>query len=145
MGTRSQQPSRERADVDDDMAGQSVSMSGSVGSPSSRSEQTMATPAGDTNFLRLNHPDVHGDDAGSQGAVGLVTHPFPNQPPHPLFSLPSYFPYFASRFLIQTLGHEVCHAFYLGCIFVFLFMYLFHSFIWALCFMRIYIHLSMCT
>ncbi|XP_009351835.2 transcription factor-like protein DPB isoform X4 [Pyrus x bretschneideri] len=73
MGTRSQQqPGRERVgQEDDDMAGgQSVSMSGSVGSPSSRSEQTMATPAGDNSFLRLNHPDVHGDDAGSQGAVG---------------------------------------------------------------------------
>ncbi|KAM2731037.1 hypothetical protein EV1_002214 [Malus domestica] len=73
MGTRSQQqPGRERAGQDDDdmAGGQSVSMSGSVGSPSSRSEQTMATPAGDNSFLRLNHPDVHGDDAGSQGAVG---------------------------------------------------------------------------
>ncbi|KAM2870464.1 hypothetical protein FF1_018235 [Malus domestica] len=76
MGTRSQQqPGRERAGQDDDdMArGQSVSMSGSVGSPSSRSEQTMATPAGDNSFLRLNHPDVHGDDAGSQGTFGSVT------------------------------------------------------------------------
>ncbi|XP_050150970.1 transcription factor-like protein DPB isoform X1 [Malus sylvestris] len=75
MGTRSQQqPGRERAGQDDDemAGGQSVSMSGSVGSPSSRSEQTMATPAGDNSFLRLNHPDVHGDDAGSQGAVGSV-------------------------------------------------------------------------
>ncbi|KAM2359099.1 hypothetical protein TB2_007622 [Malus domestica] len=76
MGTRSQQqPGRERAGQDDDdmAGGQSVSMSGSVGSPSSRSEQTMATPAGDNSFLRLNHPDIHGDDAGSQGVVGSVT------------------------------------------------------------------------
>ncbi|KAM1941110.1 hypothetical protein ACFX13_028731 [Malus domestica] len=75
MGTRSQQqPGQERAGQDDDdmAGGQSVSMSGSVGSPSSRSEQTMATPAGDNSFLRLNHPDVHGDDAGSQGAVGVL-------------------------------------------------------------------------
>ncbi|KAM5557931.1 transcription factor-like protein DPB [Rosa sericea] len=63
MGTRSQQPNR--ADDDDDMPGaQSVSMSGSMGSPSSRSEQT---PAGDNSSLRLNHPDVNGDDAGSVG------------------------------------------------------------------------------
>ena len=80
MGTRTQQqPSR--ADDDDDLpglgtttvSGQSVSMSGSVGSPSSRSEQTMATPASENTFLRLNHLDIHGDDAGSQGAVGFVT------------------------------------------------------------------------
>ncbi|OMO73642.1 hypothetical protein COLO4_26959 [Corchorus olitorius] len=51
-------------------SGQSVSTSGSVGSPSSRSEQAMATPASENTFLRLNHLDIHGDDAGSQGAVG---------------------------------------------------------------------------
>ncbi|KAM1805939.1 hypothetical protein ACFX11_029143 [Malus domestica] len=49
--------------------GQSVSMSGRVGSPSNRSEQTMATSVGDNSFLRLNHPDVHGDDAGSNGCL----------------------------------------------------------------------------
>ena len=69
MGTRSQQPNPAAADEDDDMpGGQSVSMSGSMGSPSSRSEQT-ATPAGDS--LRLNHPDVNGDDAGTAGSVSL--------------------------------------------------------------------------
>ncbi|KAK9195478.1 hypothetical protein WN943_003600 [Citrus x changshan-huyou] len=47
------------------VSGQSVSTSGSVGSPS----QSMATPASDSTFLRLNHLDIHGDDAGSQGAV----------------------------------------------------------------------------
>ncbi|KAK0585765.1 hypothetical protein LWI29_033780 [Acer saccharum] len=52
------------------VSGQSVSTSGSVGSPSSRSEQAMATPASDNTFMRLNHLDIHGDDAGSQGAVG---------------------------------------------------------------------------
>ncbi|GKV40931.1 hypothetical protein SLE2022_077760 [Rubroshorea leprosula] len=56
------------------VSGQSVSTSGSVGSPSSRSEQAMATPASETAFLRLNHLDIHGDDAdadaGSQAAVG---------------------------------------------------------------------------
>lgn len=50
------------------VSGQSVSTSGSVGSPS----QGMGTPASDNTFLRLNHLDIHGDDAGSQGAVGLV-------------------------------------------------------------------------
>lgn len=53
------------------VSGQSVSTSGSVGSPSSRSEAAMAaTPASDNTFLRLNHLDIHADDAGSQGAVG---------------------------------------------------------------------------
>ncbi|KAF5737528.1 transcription factor-like protein DPB [Tripterygium wilfordii] len=52
------------------VSGQSVSTSGSVGSPSSRSEQAMATPASDTTVLRLNNLDIHGDDAGSQGAGG---------------------------------------------------------------------------
>ncbi|KAA8533413.1 hypothetical protein F0562_031153 [Nyssa sinensis] len=52
------------------VSGQSVSTSGSVGSPSSRSEAAMATPASENTFLRLNHLDIHGDDAGSQGAVG---------------------------------------------------------------------------
>lgn len=29
----------------------------------------LATPAGDNDFLKLNHLDIQGDDAGSQGAV----------------------------------------------------------------------------
>ncbi|XP_039062901.1 transcription factor-like protein DPB isoform X2 [Hibiscus syriacus] len=52
------------------VSGQSVSTSGSVGSPSNRSEPAMATPASENTFLRLNHLDHHGDDAGSQGAAG---------------------------------------------------------------------------
>ncbi|GLT56678.1 hypothetical protein SLA2020_297040 [Shorea laevis] len=54
------------------VSGQSVSTSGSVGSPSSRSEQAAATPASEMTFLRLNHLDIQADDAdaGSQGAVG---------------------------------------------------------------------------
>ncbi|KAL6336480.1 hypothetical protein AAG906_018435 [Vitis piasezkii] len=51
------------------VSGQSVSTSGSVGSPSSRSEAALATPASENTFLRLNHLDIHGDDAGSQGAA----------------------------------------------------------------------------
>nr|GLL36673.1 transcription factor-like protein DPB [Ipomoea trifida] len=47
-------------------SGQSVSTSGSVGSPSSRSEAAMATPASETTFARLDGLDIHGDDAGSQ-------------------------------------------------------------------------------
>ncbi|KAG7014893.1 Transcription factor-like protein DPB [Cucurbita argyrosperma subsp. argyrosperma] len=79
MGTRTQQQCRE--DNEDDLpsgpgaatiSSQSVSMSGSVGSPSSRSDQTMATPASDKAFLRLNNPDIHGDEAGSQGPIGNV-------------------------------------------------------------------------
>ncbi|KAL4272327.1 hypothetical protein GQ457_13G012970 [Hibiscus cannabinus] len=53
------------------VSGQSVSTSGTVGSPSSPTELAMATPATENNtFLRLNHLDIQGDDAGSQGAVG---------------------------------------------------------------------------
>lgn len=74
MGTRPQQPCREEEDEEvlghgATISSQSMSTSRSVGSPSSRSEQTMATPASDNTFLRLNHLDIHGDDAGSQGAV----------------------------------------------------------------------------
>lgn len=74
MGTRPQQPCREEEEEEllgrgTTLSGQSISTSRSVGSPSSRSEQTMATPASDNTFLRLNHLDIHGDDAGSQGAV----------------------------------------------------------------------------
>ncbi|XP_038982695.1 transcription factor-like protein DPB [Phoenix dactylifera] len=51
--------------------GQSASTSGSVGSPSSRSEPAAATtPVSESTFVRLNHLDIHGDDAGSSlGAV----------------------------------------------------------------------------
>ncbi|CAH8385618.1 unnamed protein product [Eruca vesicaria subsp. sativa] len=49
---------------------QSVSTSGSMGSPSSRSEQTTTvatTPsASDSAFLQLNNLDIQGDDAASQ-------------------------------------------------------------------------------
>ncbi|KAI5561028.1 hypothetical protein BDE02_16G085500 [Populus trichocarpa] len=51
------------------VSGQSVSTSGSVGSPSSRSEHAMATPASDNTFLRLNHLDIHADDAATQDAA----------------------------------------------------------------------------
>ncbi|KAH8505676.1 hypothetical protein H0E87_012775 [Populus deltoides] len=51
------------------VSGQSVSTSGSVGSPSSRSEHAMATPASDSTFLRLNHLDIHADDAATQDAA----------------------------------------------------------------------------
>lgn len=58
------------------ISGQSVSTSGSVGSPSSRSEQAMTTPVSESAFMRLNHLDIHGDDAVTQGAVRLVTDVF---------------------------------------------------------------------
>ncbi|XP_043707079.1 transcription factor-like protein DPB isoform X2 [Telopea speciosissima] len=51
------------------ISGQSVSTSGSAGSPSSRSEQAMATPASENALIRLNHLNIGGDDAGSQGGV----------------------------------------------------------------------------
>lgn len=56
------------------VSGQSVSTSGSMGSPSSRGEQTItvATSASDSTFLRMNNLDIQGDDAGSQGASGYV-------------------------------------------------------------------------
>ncbi|CAJ1926531.1 unnamed protein product [Sphenostylis stenocarpa] len=74
MGIQPQQTFREEEEEElpgrgTTISGQSMSTSRSVGSPSSRSEQTMATPASDNTFLRLNHLDIHGDDAGSQGAV----------------------------------------------------------------------------
>nr|AAM63227.1 unknown [Arabidopsis thaliana] len=55
------------------VSGQSVSTSSSMGSPSSRSEQTITvvTSASDTTFQRLNNLDIQGDDAGSQGASGV--------------------------------------------------------------------------
>lgn len=52
------------------VSGQSMSTSGSVGSPSSRSEAAVATPASDTTFVRLNNLDIQGDDAGSPGPTG---------------------------------------------------------------------------
>ncbi|XP_061369369.1 transcription factor-like protein DPB isoform X2 [Gastrolobium bilobum] len=74
MGTQPQQRCREEEEEEmpgrgTTLSGQSMSTSRSVGSPSSRSEQTMATPSSDNTCLRLNHLDIHGDDAGSQGAV----------------------------------------------------------------------------
>ncbi|XP_014520708.1 transcription factor-like protein DPB isoform X2 [Vigna radiata var. radiata] len=73
MGTQPRQTFREEEEEElpcrGTISGQSMSTSRSVGSPSSRSEQTMATPASDNTFLRLNNLDIHGDDAGSQGAV----------------------------------------------------------------------------
>lgn len=50
------------------VSGQSVSTSESAGSPSSRSEAA-ATPVSESTFLRLNHLDIQGDDAGSPGAA----------------------------------------------------------------------------
>uniref|UniRef100_A0A2P2LPE8 Transcription factor-like protein DPB n=1 Tax=Rhizophora mucronata TaxID=61149 RepID=A0A2P2LPE8_RHIMU len=52
------------------VSSQSVSTSGSVGSPSCRSEQAMATAARDNSYLRLNHLDIHADDAATQDATG---------------------------------------------------------------------------
>ncbi|KAL8154159.1 hypothetical protein V2J09_011919 [Rumex salicifolius] len=49
------------------ISGQSVSTSGSVGSPSSRSEAGLATPAGENTFNRLSHLEIHGEDSSSQG------------------------------------------------------------------------------
>ncbi|KAL6523282.1 hypothetical protein OROGR_016885 [Orobanche gracilis] len=52
------------------VSGQSLSTSGSVGSPSSRSEAAVATPASDSTFIRLNNPDIQGDDTRSQEPAG---------------------------------------------------------------------------
>ncbi|KAL8037030.1 hypothetical protein ABFS82_11G013900 [Erythranthe guttata] len=49
------------------VSGQSMSTSGSVGSPSGRSEAAVAATASDSTFLRLDNLDIHADDAGSQG------------------------------------------------------------------------------
>lgn len=52
------------------VSGQSMSTSGSIGSPSSRSEVAVATTANDGTFGRLSNLDNQGDDAGSQGTAG---------------------------------------------------------------------------
>lgn len=52
------------------ISGQSMSTSGSVGSPSGRSEAAMAATVSDSTFLRLDNLDIHADDAGSQGTAG---------------------------------------------------------------------------
>ncbi|OVA06959.1 Transcription factor E2F/dimerization partner (TDP) [Macleaya cordata] len=52
------------------LSGQSISTSGgSAGSPSSKSEPAMAVPTSENTFVRLNHLDINGEDAGSQEAV----------------------------------------------------------------------------
>ncbi|XP_058109655.1 transcription factor-like protein DPB [Magnolia sinica] len=51
------------------LSGQSISTSGSAGSPSSRSEPAITTPVSKNTFVRLNNLDIHGDDAGSQGTI----------------------------------------------------------------------------
>ncbi|KAL6509019.1 hypothetical protein OROGR_023126 [Orobanche gracilis] len=51
-------------------SGQSMSTSGSMGSPSSQSEAAMAPNIGDSTFLLLNKLAIQGDDAGSQGTAG---------------------------------------------------------------------------
>ncbi|MCI57715.1 transcription factor-like protein DPB-like, partial [Trifolium medium] len=48
---------------------QSGSTSRSAGLPSSRSEQTIGTSAGDSAALKMNHLDIQDDEAGSQGVV----------------------------------------------------------------------------
>lgn len=48
-------------------SGKSMSNSGSVESPTARSEAVVTTPPSDKTFIRLNHLDNHADDAGSQG------------------------------------------------------------------------------
>ncbi|GER52540.1 transcription factor DP [Striga asiatica] len=52
------------------ISGQSVSTSGSLGSPSSWSEAAIVTPASDSTFVRLNNLEIQGDDAGSQEPAG---------------------------------------------------------------------------
>lgn len=47
------------------VSGQSISTSGSVGSPSSRSEAAATTPSN-----RMNNLDIQGEDAGSRGTAG---------------------------------------------------------------------------
>lgn len=52
------------------VSGQSVSTSSSVGSPTSRSEAAVVTPASEITFAQLNNLDIHGDDARPQEAAG---------------------------------------------------------------------------
>lgn len=74
MGT---QPHQSSVDEEDEelmgcgatISGQSGSTSRSAGLPSSRSEQTTGTAAGDNAALKLNHLDIHDDDAASQAVL----------------------------------------------------------------------------
>ncbi|CAH9062424.1 unnamed protein product [Cuscuta europaea] len=52
------------------VSGQSLSTSGSIGSPSSRSEAAMATTASASTLSLISSIDLHADDAGSQSAAG---------------------------------------------------------------------------
>ena len=59
MGTQPQQPCREEEEDElqghgATLSGQSMSTSQSIGSPSNRSEQAMATPSSEKTFLKLN-------------------------------------------------------------------------------------------
>ncbi|KAE9620229.1 putative transcription factor E2F-DP family [Lupinus albus] len=51
------------------VSGQSGSTSKSAGLPSSRSKQALVATAADSNFLRSNHIELHGDNDRSQDAV----------------------------------------------------------------------------
>ncbi|GMH09834.1 hypothetical protein Nepgr_011675 [Nepenthes gracilis] len=51
------------------ISGQSLSTSGSVGLPSSRSEAGLTTPANESTLRKLGHLEIQGDDTGSQGAI----------------------------------------------------------------------------
>ncbi|CAJ2652007.1 unnamed protein product [Trifolium pratense] len=74
MGTRPQQSCVDEEDEEllgcgTTISGQSGSTSRSAGLPSSRSEQTIGTSAGDTAALKMNHLGIQDDEAGSQGVV----------------------------------------------------------------------------
>jgi transcription factor Dp-1 len=74
MGTRPQESCVDEEDEEflgcgTTISGQSGSTSRSAGLPSSRSEQTIATSAGDSAALKMNHLDIQDDEAGSQGVV----------------------------------------------------------------------------
>ncbi|KAK2381185.1 hypothetical protein P8452_37240 [Trifolium repens] len=74
MGTRPQQSCVDEEDEElmgcgTTISGQSGSTSRSAGLPSSRSEQTTGTAAGNNAALKLNHLDIQDDDAASQGVV----------------------------------------------------------------------------
>lgn len=54
------------------ISGQSMSNSGSMGSPSSRNEVVVGTPASVRTSVQLDNLEIQGDEVGSQGPAGLV-------------------------------------------------------------------------
>ncbi|OVA18009.1 Transcription factor E2F/dimerization partner (TDP) [Macleaya cordata] len=68
-GQKKQPESFSRGGFSSVSGGQSISTSGSVGSPSSRIEHPMSTPVSEKTLSRFDHLDIQGEDVGSRSAV----------------------------------------------------------------------------